>query len=178
MEERQSFGELIRDLRSDARNPAYGGRFAIKLLFVPGFKYVFHHRVCNYLRGVGWLRPLCWIWMCYLNHLRVKYGIEISFRLRIPERFSIAHFGGIVFYPEKCGKNVLVRQGVTVGNNGKAMRGPIIGDNVKFGAHSIVIGDITIGDGAQIAAGAVVTKDVPSGATVAGVPAKVIRSGL
>ena len=168
MSRKQSFVDLIRELRSDARNPAYCGTFAGKLLFIPGFKYVFHHRICYYLRGVWWLMPLYCIWLCYLNHLRVKYGIEISSRFHMPDGFSIAHFGGIVFYPEKCGKGVLVRQGVTVGNNGKSLRGPRIGNNVQFGAHSIVIGDITIGDHAVIGAGAVVTKDVPPGATVVG----------
>lgn len=175
---RQSFSQLVRELKSDIRNPAYAGSFARKLFFVPGFKYTFHHRICLYIRGIWWLRPLCLLHMAYLSHLRTKYGIEMNFRFHIPDCFTIAHFGGIVFYPESCGKNVLVRQGVTVGNNGKSMRGPSIGNNVSFGAHSMAIGNIAIGDNVVIAAGAVVTKDVPSGATVAGVPAKVIRSGL
>ena len=178
-ERRQSFSQLVRELKSDIRNPMYEGSFARKLFLVPGFKYTFHHRICFYMRGVWWLRPLCFLHLIYLSHLRIKYGIEMSSRFHIPERLSIAHFGGIVFYPESCGKNVLVRQGVTVGNNGKSMKGPSIGNNVSFGAHSMALGDITIGDNTVIAAGAVVTKDVPSVATVAGVPAKVIsRSGL
>lgn len=176
---RQSFGDLIRDLRSDAQNPAYGGTYVGKLLFIPGFKYVFHHRVSNYLKGVRLLKPVFFLHLLYLNHLRIKFGIEISTAFRIPRGFTIAHFGGIVFFPESCGENVFVRQGVTVGNNGKSLRGPSIGNNVQFGAHSIVIviGNITIGDCAVIGAGAVVTKDVPPGATVVGIPARIVRTG-
>ena len=49
-----------------------------------------------------------------------------------------------------------------------------IGENVWIGGGAIVLGGVTIGDDAIVAAGAVVTRDVPAGATVAGVPAKVI----
>jgi acetyltransferase-like isoleucine patch superfamily enzyme len=49
-----------------------------------------------------------------------------------------------------------------------------IGDNVKIGVNSTVLNGVEIGDNATIGAGAIVTKDVPDGATVAGIPAKVI----
>jgi tetrahydrodipicolinate N-acetyltransferase len=50
----------------------------------------------------------------------------------------------------------------------------VIGDRVWIGTRAVVLKGVTIGDGAVVAAGAVVTKDVPAGAVVAGVPAKVV----
>jgi len=50
-----------------------------------------------------------------------------------------------------------------------------IGDNVSVGTGAIILCGVKIGDGALIGAGAVVTKDVAAGATVAGVPARVLR---
>ena len=53
--------------------------------------------------------------------------------------------------------------------------GPVtIGDRVFLGQRAVVLGGVTIGDGATVGAGAVVTRDVAAGATVAGVPARVI----
>ena len=55
--------------------------------------------------------------------------------------------------------------------------GPIrIGRNVWIGAHATILRNVTIGDGAVVAAGAVVTKDVPPNTVVAGVPARVIKT--
>ena len=76
---------------------------------------------------------------------------------------------------------------VTSDSFGRAKDGPavvhsgheadiIIGRNVGIGAHAIILPGVTIGDGASIGAGSVVTKDVPSGAVAAGNPAKVIKS--
>ncbi len=63
----------------------------------------------------------------------------------------------------------------------KERRGPIrpapvkIGDGVWIGARSTILSGVTIGNGAVIAAGALVTRDVPSHTVVAGLPAKVVR---
>jgi len=54
--------------------------------------------------------------------------------------------------------------------------GTKIGDRVSIGSGAVIMGGITIGDDALIGAGAVVTKDVAAGATVAGVPARVMAS--
>jgi acetyltransferase-like isoleucine patch superfamily enzyme len=53
-----------------------------------------------------------------------------------------------------------------------------IGDHVWIGMNALILKGVTIGDGAVVAAGAVVTKDVPAAALVAGVPAKVVREGV
>ncbi|MEW6685194.1 MAG: hypothetical protein AB1393_03190 [Candidatus Edwardsbacteria bacterium] len=65
-------------------------------------------------------------------------------------------------------------QGVTLGGTSleKKKRHPTIGHNVEIGAGAIVLGHITVGDGARVGAGSVVVKNVPSGATAIGVPAR------
>ncbi|MFV0463469.1 MAG: acyltransferase [Nostocoides sp.] len=60
---------------------------------------------------------------------------------------------------------------------GSSATGPIsIGDKVFIGQRAVVLGDVTIGARATVAAGAVVTMDVPAGATVGGVPARIIQA--
>ena len=54
----------------------------------------------------------------------------------------------------------------------------IIGNHVWIGTRAIIMKGVTIGDGAIIAAGAVVTKDVPANSIAAGVPAKIIRTNV
>jgi acetyltransferase-like isoleucine patch superfamily enzyme len=68
----------------------------------------------------------------------------------------------------------ILKQGSVVSNEAPI----VIGRNVWIGARVIILKGVTIGDGAVIAAGAVVTKDVPPAAMVGGNPAKIIRENI
>ena len=77
------------------------------------------------------------------------------------------------------GDDCMLYQGATLGMTGKQLEGkrhPTLGNNVLVGANAVVLGDITIGSDVRVGAGAVVVKAVPEGATVVGVPARIVRS--
>jgi len=89
----------------------------------------------------------------------------------------IGHFGGIHINGfAVIGNNCNIQQDVTLGkvNRGARAGAPVIGNNVFIGAGAKILGRIHVGDGAAIGANAVVTRDVPAGMAVAGVPARVI----
>lgn len=92
---------------------------------------------------------------------------------------KIVHYGSFtVNSKSKVGKNCRIYNNVVIGTlssgygDGKC---PVIGDNVFIGTNACILGGVTVGDNAVIAAGAVVLKDVPANCTVAGVPAKIIK---
>ncbi len=105
-------------------------------------------------------------------------GIEIHPGATIGRKFFIDHGMGIVI-GETCeiGDNVTVYQGVTLGGTGKEQgkRHPTINDHVLIAAGAKVLGSITVGERAKVGAGSVVLKDVPDGATVVGIPGKVVK---
>lgn len=92
--------------------------------------------------------------------------------------FAYKGIGAVIHSRAKIGKNCTIGQQVTIGGRSKQKGVPVIGDNVYIGAGAKVLGDITIGDDCVIGAGAVVLKSVESGCVVAGVPARVIRTGI
>lgn len=109
----------------------------------------------------------------YLNHLRHKYGICILRTTKIGYGFKIKHGGPCVINAGAViGNNVDIYQYSTIGSS--HMTPAHIGDNVYIGPSVCIVEDVKIGSGATIGAGAVVLHDVPAGATVGGVPAKVI----
>ena len=87
------------------------------------------------------------------------------------------------FHHIEVGNQVLISENVIIRDSdnhqiigGNKMSAPIIiKDNVWIGMSAIILKGVTIGEGAIVAAGAVVTRDVPAHAIVAGVPAKVIK---
>jgi serine O-acetyltransferase len=105
-------------------------------------------------------------------------GIEIHPAATIGRNFFIDHGSGVVIgETAEIGDNCTIYQGVTLGGTGKDIgkRHPTLGDNVMVGSGAKVLGPFKIGDGAKIAAGAVVLKEIPAGATAVGIPAKVVR---
>ena len=103
-------------------------------------------------------------------------GIELRPKTRIGPGLSIYHGVGLVVNDHAVlGRNVTLRNGVTIGHQISGGGTPTIGDNVSIGAGAILLGEIHVGDRAVIGAGAVLTKSVPAGAVVVGNPAKVIK---
>lgn len=102
-------------------------------------------------------------------------GVEIPASTRIGPGLRLRHGIGVVINPAAViGADVMLRQGVTIGNRRHDKDCPEIGDGVEIGAGATVIGAIHVGAGAKIGAGAVVTTDVPAGG-VAHVAATVVR---
>lgn len=90
--------------------------------------------------------------------------------------FGYGGIGVVVHRDTKIGKHCLISQHVTLGGRSGLEGAPVIGDYVRIGAGAKILGNITVGEFAVIGANAVVVKDVPPGAVVAGVPARVIRT--
>ena len=140
----------------------------------PGLHALWSHRLARFL----WRHRLRLLGRVVSHINRFFTGIEIHPGARIGRRFFIDHGAGVVIgETAEIGDNVLLYQGVVLGGTtlSKGKRHPTIGNKVVVGAGAIVLGAITIGDGARIGSGSVVVKSVPPGATVVGIPGRVVE---
>nr|WP_256297450.1 serine O-acetyltransferase [Haloarchaeobius salinus] len=106
--------------------------------------------------------------------VRFMTGVEIHPGAELGRRVVIDHGMGVVIgETAEVGDDVHMYHGVTLGGNSPKpeKRHPTLGDGVVVGANATLLGDIHVGDGARVGAGSVLTKDVPTGETWAGVPA-------
>ena len=103
------------------------------------------------------------------------FRVEIPSKVVIGAGFVLPHPGGIVLGAASIGENVVVFQNVTLGaryfdGQFDLQTRPVIGDNVTIGVGAVVLGPVTIGKGATVAANSLVIRDVAAGATAMGVP--------
>ena len=169
---------FFKDLKEDInsiydRDPAARNFFEIITTY-PGVHALIFHRVTHalYKRNFKWLARIL------SNLVRWYTGIEIHPGAVIGRRFFIDHGTGIVIgETAEIGDDVTLYHGVTLGGTSwsKGKRHPTLGNNVVIGAGAKVLGPITVSDGGRVGSNAVVTKDVPAGATVVGVPGRVIE---
>jgi len=152
------------------KDPAARGVMEV-LTCYPGLHAIWIHRIAHFLWGKKWF-------FCarLLSHVsRFLTGIEIHPGAKIGRHFFIDHGSGVVIgETSEIGDEVHLYQGVVLGGVTlqKKKRHPTVGNHVMIGAGTIVLGPITIGDGARIGAASLVIHDVPAEAIAVGVPAR------
>ncbi|MBB3191405.1 serine O-acetyltransferase [Halomonas cerina] len=169
---------MLQRLREDinsvfARDPA-ARNFLEVLTNYPGLHALLIHRLSHRL----WQHNLKWLARTLSTFSRWLTGIEIHPGAKIGRRFFIDHGMGVVIgETAEVGDDVTLYQGVTLGgtswNQGK--RHPTLEDGVIVGAGAKILGPFSVGTGAKIGSNAVVTKEVPAGATVVGIPGKIVK---
>jgi serine O-acetyltransferase len=168
----------IKTMREDIqaameRDPAARSSFEVFFLY-PGLHALWCHRVAHYF-----YKHNCYFlarWMSETNRFFTQ--IEIHPGAIIGRRFFIDHGAGVVIgETSEIGDDVLMYQGVVLGGTTleKKKRHPTIGNKVVIGSRAIILGAITIGEGARIGSGSVVIRSVPPCATVVGVPGRIVE---
>lgn len=155
------------------KDPAARSRAEV-LFCYPGLHAVMFYRLSHplWMRGWRFLPRL-------LSHIaKMLTGVEIHPGATLGRRLFIDHATGVVIGETAIlGDDITLYHGVTLGGTSlhKGKRHPTLRDGVIVGSGGQVLGPVTIGAEARVGANAVVLSDVPSGATVVGIPARVVR---
>ena len=154
-----------------ARDPAPRSRWEV--LLYPGVWALGFHKIAHRL-----FTARLFFLARVVNHFaRLMTSIDIHPGASIGKNFFVDHGFVVIGETAEIGDNVTMYQGSTLGgtnptNGMGGKRHPTIGDGAIISLGAAILGPIHVGAGARIGANAVVTKDVPEGATMVGIPAK------
>jgi serine O-acetyltransferase len=170
---------MFKKLRGDIgcileRDPAARTTWEV-LTCYPGLHAIYIHKLARWF----WLHHLRWLGRFISNLGRWLTGIEIHPGAKIGSCVFIDHGMGVVIgETAEVGDGCTIYQGVTLGGTSLyrgTKRHPTLGDGVVVGAGAKILGGFKVGDGARIGSNAVVVKEVPPGATVVGVPGRIVE---
>src|SRR3954471_14147286 len=170
---------MFRKLRNDVacileRDPAARTGWEV-LTCYPGLHAIYVHKLSHWL----WLHGLRWLGRLVSQFGRLLTGIAIHTGAKIGCCVFIDHGMGVVIgETAEVGDGCTIYQGVTLGGTSLyrgAKRHPTLGAGVVVGAGAKILGGFTVGGGARIGSNAVVVKEVPPGATVVGVPGRIVE---
>ncbi len=174
---------MFKNLRSDfKRYTQNSSGFPIYVFFEQGLWAIIVYRFGRQVRGIK--IPVIALLLKMLAFLLFKFievitGISLPASAEIGKGFYVGHFGNIILHSDvKMGENCSIGPGVLIGTRGLGNQGvPVVGNNVYIGVGAKILGGIKIGNNVKIGANAVVLEDIPDGATVVGIPAKIVRQG-
>jgi serine O-acetyltransferase len=170
---------MFRKLRADIacileRDPAARTTWEV-LTCYPGLHAIYVHKLAHWF----WLHRLRWLGRFTSQLGRWLTGIEIHPGAKIGSCVFIDHGMGVVIgETAEVGDGCTIYQGVTLGGTSLyrgEKRHPTLGAGVVVGAGAKVLGGFLVGAGARIGSNAVVVKSVPAGATVVGIPGKIVE---
>jgi serine O-acetyltransferase len=125
-----------------------------------------------------WFLRIPLVVFCFLPNrfCEAFFAMGISPGASIGEGLYIGHVGGVIISQQAViGRNCDISHRVTIGASAMGREGaPVLGDNIYVGTGSTLVGKIRIGSGAKIAANTLVIDDVPEGATMMGVPGRIL----
>jgi serine O-acetyltransferase len=169
---------MFKRLREDIasvfdRDPAARTSWEV-LTCYPGLHAIYIHKLAHWFWEIG----LRWLGRLTTHFGRWVTGIEIHPGAKIGRRVFIDHGMGVVIgETAEVGDDCTLYQGVTLGGTSwnKGKRHPTLAPGVVVGAGAKILGPFTVGAGAKIGSNAVVVKEVPAGATVVGVPGRMVE---
>ncbi|HBF5148858.1 TPA: serine O-acetyltransferase EpsC [Clostridioides difficile] len=168
------FKKINKDIEYIMKNdPAARSKIEVFLLY-PSVHAMIMHRMAHAL----YKKKMLFTARLISQISRFMTGIEIHPGAKMGEGILIDHGMGVVIgETAEVGNRVTIYQGATLGATGKdtGKRHPTVGDDVLIGAGTKILGPLNIGSNSKIGANSVVVKDVPNGATVVGIPAKIVK---
>lgn len=161
---------ITADLTATRQRDPAARYYSTALLYFKGFQALQAYRIAHWL----WKQERQGMALFLQSRISEVFQVDIHPAARIGKGILVDHATGIVI-GETCvlDDNISIMQGVTLGGTGKESgdRHPKIRCGVLLSTGAIVLGNVVIGQGARVAAGSVVLKDVEPHTTVAGIPA-------
>ncbi|WP_441258848.1 serine O-acetyltransferase [Bradyrhizobium sp. 521_C7_N1_3] len=162
------------DLMANTGRSGVGAAF-VAMLTSPGFAVITTWRIAKMLRfQTRWGHQITWL----LVRVLMRRGCYISVLAEIGPGLILPHPTGVVIGEgARIGRSVMLYHNVTLGRRAWDEPGcPTIGDGAVIYTGAVIVGPTSIGAGANVAANAVVTRDVPPHSVAAGAPARIVRS--